>query len=360
MVASGYFLLLAGAVGAWAAASARPDAFRLHFGALFPAGVLYASLTVVQLVSARWSNGRVEQAWPDLHPGGANLYNIQARVRTMLIVGGVLSAVTLVLVVAAAVTSWAARKELLSLPRGTRNYSRAKLARGEALSAIWALALAATSTFFDGTFAVFSAWLARNGDQATWLVAFWHAMGRGDRRYVEVDTFVVATAIIVAAVIGPGAMLYAWAVYCRKGFRFSVGILVCTASLHTQVLRFATSPGSLDSRSSSGGKAVFIAASVFLALLQVAGALAVLLYNARRMTQRVHAAEVQYRALLLEHDRLALLEGIGGKGEEKSESGDRHHGKRGGGGRESSVSSRNGSHVTLRLPRPPGVDFDKG
>lgn len=315
MVAGGYLLLLAGVVGVWAAASARPDAFRLHFGALLPAGALYASLTIVQLVLAESSNGRVEQEWSDLHPDGESLYDIQARVSTMLIVGGVLSAVTFALVVAAAVASWAARNALLLVPRGAQHQSRAKLTRGESLAVTWALALAATSTFVDGSFAVFSAWLARDGEQAVWLVAFWRAMGRGDRRYVEGDTFVVATAVIVAAVIGPGALLYAWSVYCRKGFRFSVGILVCTASLHTQLLRYVTRAGSVESESRAHGrsKAVFITASIILALLQVAGALAVLMYNVRRMTRRVHAAEVQYRALLLEHDRLAF-EGIDGAG----------------------------------------------
>lgn len=306
MLAGGYVLLLAGAVGAWAAASSRPDAFRLHFGALLPAGALYASLTIVQLVTAESSNDRVLEEWADLRPQRDDRYNIQARVRTMLIVGGVLSAVTFALVVAAAVASWAARNALLRLPGRPEHQGQVKLTRGEALAATWALGLAATSTFFDGSFAVFSAWLARDGHQSMWLVAFWRAMGRGDRRYVEGDTFVVASAIIIAAFIGPGALLYAWSVYCRKGFRFSVGILVCTASLHTQVLRYVTRAGSDDSESGSdpSSKAVFITASVFLSLLQVVGALAVLMYNMRRMTKRVHAAEVQYKALLLEHDRL--------------------------------------------------------
>ncbi|CAN0438975.1 unnamed protein product [Laminaria digitata] len=326
MVAGGYLLLLAGAVGAWAASSIRPDAFRIHFGALLPAGALYFSLTIVQLARVGPSNRHVEDAWATLHAGGDDLYITQAKVRTSLIVGGVLSAATFALVVAAAVASWAARRALLRLPGGGAGaggwQGRPRLSRGEVLAATWALALAATSTFFDGSFAVFSAWLARDREQAVWLVAFWRAMGRGDRRYVEGDTFVVATAIIVAAVIGPGALLYAWSVYCRKGFRFSVGILVCAASLHTQLLRYVTSAGSSENNSGnsesgsgsgsesggsgSGDKAFFIAASVILALLQVAGALAVLMYNIRRMTKRVHAAEVQYRALLLEHDRLSL------------------------------------------------------
>lgn len=311
MVAGGYLVLLAGVVGAWAAASSRLDAFRLHFGALLPAAALYASLTIVQLVSAGSSNRRVRQAWPDLHPEGENLAAVQARVRTMLLVGGVLSAVTFALVVAAAVGSWATRKSLLRVTRNVRHHhnGRPKLTRGEKLSICWALALATTSTFVDGSFAVFSAWLARDRDQAVWLVAFWRAMGRGDRRYLEGDTFTVATAIIVAAVIGPGALLYAWSVYCRRGFRFSVGILVCTASLHTQLLRYVTQPGSVEEESEtgagSGSKAVFIVASVILALLQVAGALGVLTYNVRRMAARVYAAEVQYKALLMQNERLS-------------------------------------------------------
>lgn len=310
LVAGGYLLLLAGAVGVWAARSGRPDAFRIHFGALLPAGALYASLSVVQLVSVRPSDSRVAAAWADLHTKGESLYSIQASVRTMLIVGGVLSAVTFALVVCAAASSRAARNALLNLSESSshRHRSLAKLSRGETLASAWALALATTSTFIDGSFAVFSAWLARDGEQAgVWFLVLWRAMGRGDRRYVEGDTFTVATAVIVAAVIGPGALLYAWAVYCRKDFRFSVGILVCTASLHTQVLRYVTSAESSSSQSSaeSGGKAFFIAANVILALLQVCGALIVLLYNVRRMTKRVHAAEVQYRALLLEHCRLS-------------------------------------------------------
>lgn len=323
LVAGGYLLLLAGAVGVWAARSGRPDAFRIHFGALVPAGALYASLTIVQLVSVRPSDKRVLASWQNLHPEGESLYSIQASVRTMLIVGGVLSAVTFALVVCSAVSSWAARQALLSLPEtSTRRHRRlAKLSRGEKMVAAWALALATTSTFIDGSFAVFSAWLARDGEQAgVWCLVLWRAMGRGDRRYVEGETFIVSSAVLVAAVIGPGALLYAWAVYCRKGFRFSVGILVCTASLHTQLLRYVTSADSSESGEESGSMAFFIAASVVLALLQIIGALAVLLYNVRRMTKRVHAAEVQYRALLLEHGRLSSkadvdLRGTGGVGD---------------------------------------------
>lgn len=317
MLAGGYVLLLAGAVGAWAAVSARPDAFLLHFGALLPAGALYGTLTIVQLVSSETSNADVAQAWANLDTEGEGLLKVQARVRTMLTVCGVLSAVTLILVVAAVVASWVTRKALLDLEKresssfahNKRRRLKMRLSRGEKLVAIWALALAASSTFLDGSFAVFSAWLATNREQSVWLVGFWRAMGRGDRRYVQGDTFVVATSIIAAAVIGPGALVYAWSVYCRKGFRFAVGILVCTASLYTQVLRYVTKtegetdPSSSAGDSRSGSDSVFIAATVVLALLQVAGASAVLLYNIRRMTKRVHAAEVQYRALLLENGR---------------------------------------------------------
>lgn len=311
MVAGGYILLLAGVVGAWAAVSGRPDAFHIHFGALISAGALYASLCVVQLVRAGSSNDRVEKAWSDLHVDNDSLYIIQAKVRTMLIVCGVLSAATTLLIAAAAVASWATRKALLELPGRGAKYRRMKLTRGEKLVACWALALAVTSTFLDGSFAIFSTWLARDGDKIVWLAAFWNAMGRGDKRYVEGDTFVVASAVIVAAVIGPGALLYAWTVYCRKEYRFSVGILVCAASIQMQVLRYVTQAGSEESTSSSDSKSVFLIASVVLSLLQVGGALAVLVYNIRRMAKRVHAAEVQYRALLLEHNRLAL-EGVDG------------------------------------------------
>ncbi|CAM9658114.1 unnamed protein product, partial [Ectocarpus sp. 8 AP-2014] len=308
LVAGGYLLLLAGAVGAWAARSGRPDAFRIHFGALLPAGALYASLTVVQLVSVGPSDRRVTQAWDNLHAEGESLYSVQTKVGTMLIVSGVLSVVTFALVVCAAVASRAARNALLHLPESSphRHRRQGKLSRGERLAVAWALALAATSTFIDGSFAVFSAWLARDGEQAgVWLLAIWEGMGRGDGRYVDGDTFIVSTAIIVATIVGPGAMLYAWAVYCRKGYRFSVGILVCAASLHTQLLRYVTSADSSESSAEPGSKAFFIAASVVLALLQVAGALTVLIFNVGRMTKRVHAAEVHYRALLLEHGRLS-------------------------------------------------------
>ncbi|CAM9278501.1 unnamed protein product [Ectocarpus sp. 6 AP-2014] len=322
LVAGGYLLLLAGAVGAWAARSGRPDAFRIHFGALLPAGALYASLTVVQLVSVGPSDRRVTQAWDNLHAEGESLYSVQTKVGTMLIVSGVLSVVTFALVVCAAVASRAARNALLHLPESSphRHRRQGKLSRGERLAVAWALALAATSTFIDGSFAVFSAWLARDGEQAgVWLLAIWEGMGRGDGRYVDGDTFIVSTAIIVATIVGPGAMLYAWAVYCRKGYRFSVGILVCAASLHTQLLRYVTSADSSESSAEPGSKAFFIAASVVLALLQVAGALAVLIFNVGRMTKRVHAAEVHYRALLLEHGRLSdkietRHEGDGGEG----------------------------------------------
>lgn len=311
MVAGGYILLLAGVLGAWAAVSGRPDAFRIHFGMLVSAGALYGSLCVVQLVRAGSSNDRVEKAWSDLHVDNDSLYTIQAKVRTMLIVCGVLSAATTLLIAAAAVASWATRKALLELPGRGAKYRRIKLTRGEKLVAYWALALAVTSTFLDGSFAIFSAWLARDEEKIVWLAAFWNAMGRGDKRYVEGDTFVVASAVIVAAVIGPGALLYAWTVYCRKGYRFSVGILVCAASIQMQVLRYVTQAGSEESTSSSESKAVFLIASVILALLQVGGALVVLAYNIRWMANRVHAAEVQYRALLLEHGRLTI-EGVDG------------------------------------------------
>ncbi|CAM9319843.1 unnamed protein product [Scytosiphon promiscuus] len=319
LVASSYLLLLAGAVGFWAARSGRPDAFRIHSAALVPAGAAYASLSVVQLVAVGPSDGLVTEAWGDLRADGENLYSIQASVSTMLIVGGVLSAVTFALVVCNAVASRAARLALLHLPETSTHRRRnlrksGKLTRGEKLVTAWALALATTSTLIDGSFAVFSAWLARDGGTGgTWLVSAWRAMGRGDRRYVEGDTFTVATAIIVALVQGPTAVLYAWAVYTRRGFRFSVGILVCTASLHTQLLRYVTSAESSssesESESESGSKSLYVAVSVLLALLQVVGALAVLIFNVRKLTKRVNAAE------LLLHARLGGKVESSGRGE---------------------------------------------
>lgn len=182
-------------VGAWAASSSRPDAYRLHFGTLVPAGALYAALTVTQFVRAKTSNTDVQEAWPSLTPGGQDLSIVQAKARTILIVGGVLGAVTTVLVVAAIVASRATRSALLRIEGDGGGYStvdgrrrrrrrfKTSLSRGEKMVAAWALALAATSTFLDGSFAVFSAWLARDRKQSVWLVAFWQAMGRGDRRY---------------------------------------------------------------------------------------------------------------------------------------------------------------------------------
>lgn len=167
---------------------------------------------------------------------------------------------------------------------------------------------------------------------------------------MEGDTLVVATAIIVAAVIGPGALLYAWSVYCRKGFRFSVGILVCSASLYTQVLRYVTkaegqtaseeNPAAEENVDTQGGGTygVFIAASVALALIQVAGASAVLLYNIRGMSKRVHAAEVQYEALLIEHKRLEHAgkrrqSSLPGTRRARQEKGTERHRRRSAGGR---------------------------
>ncbi|CAM9373868.1 unnamed protein product, partial [Sphacelaria rigidula] len=74
-------------VGAWAASSSRPDAYRLHFGTLLPAGALYAALTVTQLVRAKTSNADVQQAWHSLTPGSHDLSMVQAKARTILIVG---------------------------------------------------------------------------------------------------------------------------------------------------------------------------------------------------------------------------------------------------------------------------------
>lgn len=310
MLAGGYILVLAGAVGAWAAVSSRPEAYRMHFGTLLPAGALYAALTVVQLVRVRSSNERVEEAWDELHTGEEDMSKVQAQVKTMLIVGAILSAATFLLEAAAAIASWLTRKTLVERDRGTlkeHGGAWSRLLRGEKLAIIWALTMAVTSTFLDGTFAVFSAWLARHSEQEVWLVEFWRAMGRGDSRYTEGDAFVVATAIVVAAVVGPSSLLYAWSVYCRKGFRFSVGILVCTASLYTQVLRYVTRPTTSSSDGAGGDNtALFVAASVVLVLLQVVAALAVLMYNIRRLTLRVHAAEVQYKALLSEQGQLEL------------------------------------------------------
>lgn len=195
MLAGGYILLLAGVVGAWAASSSRPDAFRLHFGALLPAGALYVSLTVAQLVRAKTSNAHVKEAWPTLNPEGQDLSIVQAKIRTILIVGGVLSAVTFMLVVAAVVSSEVTRNALLRIERRGDGSSfrlsrrhKTRFSRGEKVVAVWALALAATSTFLDGSFAVFSAWLAK-GEHSVWLVAFWRAMGRGDRRYADCVVF---------------------------------------------------------------------------------------------------------------------------------------------------------------------------
>ncbi|CAM9860260.1 unnamed protein product, partial [Choristocarpus tenellus] len=281
----GYVLLLGSVMGAWAGASNRVEAFNLHIGALTPAGFLYLSLAVVSLVESSRTNHRIKESWDLLDVGGLSLVEVQTRVKTMLVLSGVLSAVTTIMVAGVALVSLKSRGVLLDMGCVRQ---RVRLTRSEGWAMTWAFVMAALSVLFDGGYILFSGWLADN-EEAVWLTGLWRAIGRGDPRYVQGDGFVLATGIAVALVLGPACLLYAWTIFCRRGFRFPVGILVCVAVVYTQLLSYATWRWP---EGWSGGGVSFWVVFVLWGLLRVVAPVAILWYNIKHLSKRVHAAEV--------------------------------------------------------------------
>ncbi|CAM9708309.1 unnamed protein product, partial [Discosporangium mesarthrocarpum] len=314
MLAGGYILLVAGAIGVWAGLSKRVEAFNLLIGTLAPAGLLYVCLAAAFLVDSGRSDSRIAASWDepaggeggiddpylDLYPdpNTNSLTKVQRRFKTVLVVAGVLSAITALMVAAVALCALATRRALLEA--GQRR-PLPRLTHPEALALAWALVMAVLTTLFDGSYVLFSNWLA-DEERAVWLVGFWRAIGRGDPRYLRGEGFVLATGIVAALVVGPACLLYAWTIVCRRGFRFTVGMLVCVSVVYMQVLSYAT--WRWPQGWSGGGAAVFWVVFVLWGLLRLAAPLAILWYNMLHLSRRVHAAEVHYRSLLVEHERL--------------------------------------------------------
>jgi hypothetical protein len=103
----------------------------------------------------------------------------------------------------------------------------------------WSLVYGLYLIYFDGTFVVFSSFAQHAADSkngGSWVNTAWYILGQLDRRFLSNDGFVVSSSAMLAVVVGPLLLLYAWCLFVRASFRGAVGIIASIFLLYSSIL----------------------------------------------------------------------------------------------------------------------------
>lgn len=112
------------------------------------------------------------------------------------------------------------------------------LAVQEKLSIIWGAVIGLIFVYVKGTFVMFSSWM-KNDFSPNWILTFWRMLAKSDRRYANAETFFVAKEAFLAVIVGPFAILFAWAVFARSRWRHVLGMLASCTELSAILLVLA-------------------------------------------------------------------------------------------------------------------------
>jgi hypothetical protein len=109
---------------------------------------------------------------------------------------------------------------------------------------VWAIIAGLENIFLRGTYVIFCHFIEQQ--PTSWLVAVWRSYGQYDSRYVNSNAVVVTAEGVMALVVGPCSLLFAWTLLVRAPQRISFGLVVSILQVYTQVLYY----GSVDDSSS--------------------------------------------------------------------------------------------------------------
>jgi hypothetical protein len=102
----------------------------------------------------------------------------------------------------------------------------------------WGILVGIAFIYIKGTFVIFSSWVG-DANTPSWILSLWKVMSVTDRRYANSDDFLVSTEGFLALVIGPMALLFAWAIVARSSFRHPIGVFCSSADLYTLLVSIA-------------------------------------------------------------------------------------------------------------------------
>eukprot|EP00611_Tribonema_gayanum_P031608 TRINITY_DN9175_c0_g1_i1.p1 TRINITY_DN9175_c0_g1~~TRINITY_DN9175_c0_g1_i1.p1 ORF type:complete len:771 (+),score=262.27 TRINITY_DN9175_c0_g1_i1:1362-3674(+) len=310
-LAGGFAFAIALVLGTWASASVNPSALQLHLYTLVPCMVFMFAWSAVAFAQIHTADEYIVEHWGTLavdETDSTEQVSLKTRLRTLLLVGGVLAISSVACMVSTLSGGFSLREHLMqhgSIYRDKwsmdRHYCLIRLSRPEWLLVAWGIASGLLSIFLEGTYVIFNGFLDMDG---VWPTSFWRAWGNVDARYTNGDSFVVVMELLSALIIGPACLVYAWSVYSRKSFRHILGIGLCTVMLLLQIVYLATEIRDDLQHTKPNGQAAFWAGFVLTTVLRIILPALVLGYNIRHIYSRVRAAEIKYAKLLGEHQLL--------------------------------------------------------
>lgn len=308
-IAAGFAQLIDIGVGLWASGSRNVYSLRFHLWTSVLCNFYTFFWSVAVLVTVPKADAYVADMY-SYEPDASDLDEFQAKVKTMLIVGGVLGLSSVLALFSVLFSSTLLRKHVskygvthtdkwsLDSPHPSQGLSRSEL-----FICGWAVFTGLFIIFVEGSFVVFSKWVSSD---AVWAAGVWHVIGKVDSRYMNENSFVVTMEALLVALAGPSLLFYAGAVYSRSTGRHIFGTLLCSALVTMHVMYFATEVRDGFSHTLASGTPAAGFFFVILFLIRLALPCLVLAYNLRRLYVRVSAAELKYKKLKCEHDRLRM------------------------------------------------------
>ncbi|CAE7690489.1 Ebp, partial [Symbiodinium microadriaticum] len=104
---------------------------------------------------------------------------------------------------------------------------------------VWSILMGLFHIYLNGTYAMFAYRIVDSESSSAWFISLWQHMGKYDTRYTTADDFLVSSNGIMATVVGPLLLVYAWSIVSGRSFRQVCGIVVNSVEIYTQVLYFA-------------------------------------------------------------------------------------------------------------------------
>eukprot|EP00602_Paraphysomonas_sp_CaronLab_P010113 CAMPEP_0185029586 /NCGR_PEP_ID=MMETSP1103-20130426/15977_1 /TAXON_ID=36769 /ORGANISM="Paraphysomonas bandaiensis, Strain Caron Lab Isolate" /LENGTH=1340 /DNA_ID=CAMNT_0027564389 /DNA_START=389 /DNA_END=4408 /DNA_ORIENTATION=+ len=182
--------------------------------------------------------------------------------------------------------------------------NRSTLSLREKLIICWSVLVGLIHIYLNGTYAMFAYRAGDGGTSRSWMLAIWKQMGKYDSRYVTADDFLISINSIMAVVVGPLLLVYAWSIVSRRSFRQVVGIIVNSLEIYSQVLYFAIEMQNRFENISVQNPTLFTLVLILYNLLRIIVPLFILVYEVNTVVESVRqstiAAEEKKTADLLE------------------------------------------------------------
>jgi hypothetical protein len=131
-----------------------------------------------------------------------------------------------------------AKKNIL----GKLNFQN-KRSASEKYVILWAMIMSFYHIYFCGTFVIFSSVIGRKGfgeglGKGSWIFSAWQSLGRADKRYIQNDVYLICLNGVLALVVSPLLLFFAWSTFVRAPYRHLSGIIASSMMIYTAILYF--------------------------------------------------------------------------------------------------------------------------